>query len=207
MLKNNAVLSLALLLVLATGCPPELGDDDDSVGDDDDSVGDDDDSVGDDDDSVGPGESCTVDDVLGAGCLALDDAQWFSFDGWCEVPGGQPQGLVFRDVESWDDFFESCNPVQADPVSGLDWSASLVVGTVAWAGGCDGTSGNLWVASCAGDEWSLGYYSTGCGECDAIWTTLHFAIVPASGVTEGLEQITPVSCVPEGEECEDRVDG
>ena len=89
----------------------------------------------------------------------------------------------------------------------MDFSASMVVGTVAWAGGCDGTSGNLWVASCGADDWSLGYYSTGCGDCDAIWTTAHFAILPASGVTVDLQEITAVSCVPDGEDCEDPVDG
>jgi hypothetical protein len=55
------LLILVLALLPLTGCPPTIGDDDDS-GDDDDATGDDDDATGDDDDATGDDDDATGDD-------------------------------------------------------------------------------------------------------------------------------------------------
>jgi hypothetical protein len=103
---------------------------------------------------------------------------------------------VFRTGDEWGDFLARCDTDVLDPIEGMDWGAWDVVGTAVWVGGCSGTHGTLWVADC-GTSQQLAYYSTGCGDCDAIWVTTHLLAVPAGTV----DQLQMVSCVPSGEEC------
>ena len=170
-----AIVAVALLL----GCPPSrVGTDDD-------------------DDATTPagGDQCAVVDVLGAGCVEVATER-VEFMAWCDDAEQLPR--VVTNLPDWEAFLQTCDIDQPDPLEGLDWSASHVVGTLATAGGCNGTAGTSWLARCA-DSHQLSYWSTGCGECDAIWTTTHFLVVPAS---EGVSTLGLAPCVPAGEECE-----
>ena len=140
-------------------------------------------------------EGCEPSEVLEQTC-GLIEAEEVIVEGWCDFGQGTPS--IFRTAQQWDEFLARCDTDVIDPVPDLDWGDFDIVGTTLWAGGCTGTNGTLWVADC-GTTQHLAFYSTGCGECDAIWVTSHFMKVPADAVQElVLEQ-----CVPAGEECVD----
>ena len=153
-------------------------------------------SVADDDDTTTDApRGCAVADVLGPACTDVP-VQTVVLDAWCDDAIMQP--LMIRDLVTWQSFLLSCDADQVDPLEGLDWSAYDVVGTLATSGGCNGTAGTAWLARCD-DGHHLSYWSTGCGACDAIWTTTHFLVV-ATG--EGVETLELAPCVPTGQECE-----
>ena len=138
---------------------------------------------------------CAPQDVVDPACTTVP-TETVVLDAWCDEAMMQPR--IIEDLAGWTDFLQSCDFDREDPLQGLDWAAFDVVGTLAIAGGCNGTAGTSWLARC-GAEHHLGYWSTGCGPCDAIWTTTHFVVVAAS---EAVTDLRLTSCVPTGEECE-----
>ena len=170
---------LVLLAALLLACPPvrDPGDDDDATTPSDDFGG------------------CAPSEVVGGGC-SIVQTEPVVLEAWCDE--ADMEILIIRDEAAWLLFLGGCDIDMVDPLAGLDWDAFDVVGTLATAGGCNGTAGTSWLARC-GSEHHLSYWSTGCGPCDAIWTTSHFLVVPSS---EAVETLLLSACVPEGEECE-----
>jgi hypothetical protein len=169
------VIWVSLLLV---ACPPVVG------------------GSGDDDDATTPADDtgCAPHEVVDASCVEVP-VELVDLETWCDEAVMQP--LIIRDLPTWDAFLLSCDFDQPDPLVGMDWTAFDVVGTLATAGGCNGTAGTGWLARC-GDEHHLSYWSTGCGQCDAIWTTTHFMTVSAG---ESIQTLLLDECVPTGQEC------
>ncbi len=155
------------------------------------------DGGGDDDDATTPADhgGCEPAEVVDAGCVELL-TEPVILEAWCDEAVMQPR--IIRDLPTWEAFLLSCDFDQPDPLVGMDWSAFDVVGTLATAGGCNGTAGTSWVARC-GDEHHMSYWSTGCGACDAIWATTHFVTVSAA---EDIQTLVLDHCVPAGQECE-----
>lgn len=173
MSRSSRVLAVVVSALLL-GCPPVR-------------------SGSDDDDATTPDAPAGCEVEAGCSFVATEPV---ALEAWCDDSVMQP--LIIRDLPTWLDFLLSCDFDQVDPLEGMDWAAFDVVGTLATAGGCNGTAGTSWLARCS-DGHHLSYWSTGCGECDAIWTTTHFVTVPAS---EPVQTLSLDYCVPAGQECE-----
>ena len=178
---------LALLLLVAVGaltaCPPVRApapDDDDATPD------------------ATPDPAaprCAIREVLPASCVEVP-TEPLPLIGWCEVPT-PPVARVVTTAEDWRDVLATCDQDTVDPLADNDWSRTHVVGTMAMAGGCNGSAGTSFLARCD-DGHHLAYWSLGCGACNAVWTTTHWVTVSAE---EGVAALSLDVCVPDGVAC------
>ena len=136
----------------------------------------------DDPDGLSP---CELEEVLGAGCEALEHRHYES-----RIVGCEPGVHRFGDAAAWAGFLLDCGHDGADPAEAVEWDAEELLVYSGRGEGCGLATEPLWLASCEEGP-ALGLYFYLCGECSDVLEGQLMVPVPADWPA-----VEVVECIP-----------